>query len=149
MQNNYKAQLHVKFPQSGFTLIEIMVVVIIIGILASVVVVNVGDKTGDASIGKAKHDILTLENSLEMYKIDHFKYPTTEQGLDVLINRSNSASDSRNGKKYIKRLPTDPWGHPYQYLVNADGEVEIISLGADGIPGGDGLDADIKNTELM
>lgn len=137
-----------KLSQKGFTLIEIMVVVIIIGILAAVVVPNIMGKPGEASVKKVKHDILTLEGALDMYKLDHHTYPTTDQGLDALVNKPTTSTDNQNWKKYIKRLPEDPWGHPYQYIFSGDDNIEIFSYGADGAIGGEGLNADIKNSDL-
>jgi len=134
--------------QAGFTLIEVMVVVIILGILAAVVVPNVMDKPGVARQTAAKHDIQAIESALNLYKLDNFRYPTSDQGLEALVNKPSGAPEPKNWKQYMQRLPKDPWGEPYQY-ISADGNsVEIISLGSDGAVGGEGEAADIKNTEL-
>lgn len=134
--------------QQGFTLIEIMVVVVIIGILASVVVPRIMDNPDKARIAKAKNDIQALESALEMYKLDNYVYPTTDQGLEALVSQPASDPVPPNWKKggYIKKLMTDPWGNDYLYLSPGEhGEVDIYSLGADGAPGGSGVNADIGN----
>ena len=137
-----------KTTQSGFSLIEIMIVVTIIGILAAVVVLNISDAPGEAAMARAKQDIRTLESALEMYKLHNFRYPTTEQGLEALVNRPNSPPEPRNYKSggYIKSLPKDPWGGEYQYLSPGQrGEFDLWSYGRDGQLGGDGVDADLGN----
>jgi len=134
--------------ESGFTLIEVMVVVIILGILAAVVVPNVMDKPGQARITRAKQDIRALESALNMYKLDNFRYPTSDQGLEALVSKPSGAPEPKNWKQYMPRLPKDPWGEPYQYLSADGSSVEIISLGSDAAVGGEGEAADIKNTEL-
>ena len=131
--------------QRGFTLIEIMVVVVIIGILASVVVPRIMDNPDKARAAKAKNDIQALESALELYKLDNYVYPTTDQGLEALITKPSSP-EPPNWKKggYIKKLLTDPWGNDYLYLnPGQHGEIDIYSLGADGAPGGEGPAADI------
>jgi general secretion pathway protein G len=137
---------------SGFTLIEIMVVVVILGILAAFVVPNVMDNPEKARITKAKHDLRTIENALEMYKLDNYRYPTTEQGLEALVEEPTAPPEPKNWKSggYLKDMPTDPWGNPYQYLGPQDtgGRVQILTLGADNRPGGEGQDADISNQDL-
>jgi general secretion pathway protein G len=132
--------------QRGFTLIEIMVVVVIIGILGALVVPKLMGKPGEARITAARVDISTLMQALKLYKLDNQRYPTTEQGLRSLVEKPSSGP-SANGWKtggYIDKLPKDPWGNPYQYLApGVKGEVDLFSLGADGLPGGVGDDADV------
>ena len=134
--------------QSGFTLIEVMVVVIILGILAAIVVPNVMDKPDEARKSKAKQDIRALESALNMYKLDNFNYPSTDQGLEALVSKPSASPEPKNWKQYMPRLPKDPWGEPYQYLSSDGSSVEILSLGADAAVGGEGPNADIKNTDL-
>lgn len=134
--------------QSGFTLIEIMVVVVIIGILASVVVPRIMDNPDKARAAKAKNDIQAIESALELYKLDNYVYPTTDQGLEALVTQPTSSPEPPNWKKggYIKKLQTDPWGNDYLYLSPGEhGEIDIYSLGADAAPGGTDAAADIGN----
>lgn len=136
---------------SGFTLIEIMVVVVIMGILAALVVPKLMGRTDDARIIAARQDISTIMQGLKLYKLDNLRYPTTEQGLQALIAKPTAGPEPRGWKTggYLERLPNDPWGHPYQYLSpGVHGEVDVFSLGADGQPGGTGPDADIGSWEL-
>lgn len=135
----------------GFTLIEIMVVVVIMGILAALVVPKLMGRTDDARITAAKQDISTLMQALKLYKLDNQRYPTTEQGLQALIAKPTSGPAANGWKSggYIDKLPKDPWGNPYQYLSpGIKGEVDIFSYGADGQPGGSGVDADIGSWDL-
>lgn len=134
---------------SGFTLIEVMVVVIILGVLAAIVVPKVMDKPDQARITKAKQDIRALESALNLYKLDNFTYPTTDQGLEALVQKPGGSPEPKNWKKYIDRLPKDPWGAPYQYLSpGSQGDIDIFSLGADAQQGGEGVNADIGNWNL-
>ncbi|KJY84095.1 general secretion pathway protein GspG [Vibrio galatheae] len=137
--------------QSGFTLLEVMVVVVILGILASFVVPNLLGNKEKADQQKAITDIVALENALDMYKLDNSVYPTTDQGLEALVTKPSSP-EPRNYPQdgYIRRLPTDPWGNEYQYLSPGDnGNVDIFTLGADGQEGGEGANADIGNWNLQ
>jgi general secretion pathway protein G len=137
--------------QSGFTLIEVMVVVVILGILAAVVVPRVMDRPDAARLTKAKQDIRALESALNLYRLDNYAYPSTDQGLEALVRRPSGTPEPRHWKEggYIDRLPSDPWGNAYQYLnPGAHGPVDIFSLGADGQVGGDGMNADVGNWNL-
>jgi len=134
--------------QRGFTLVEIMVVVVIIGILGALVVPKLISRTGEARITAAKTDISQLMQSLKLYKLDNQRYPTTEQGLKALVEKPTSGPAANGWKTggYVDKVQNDPWGNPYQYLSpGVKGEIDIFSLGADGQPGGTGDDADIGN----
>ena len=135
----------------GFTLIEIMVVVAILGILAALVVPKIMGRPDEARIVAAKQDIAAIKQALNLYRLDNMRYPTTEQGLQALVERPTSGPIPANWKSggYLERLPKDPWGAPYQYLSpGVRGETDIFSLGADGATGGEGNDADSGSCEL-
>lgn len=135
--------------QAGFTLIEVMVVVIILGILAAVVVPNIMDKPDKAREVKAKQDIRAMESALKMYKLDNFVYPSTDQGLQALVQKPGGTPEPKNWKQYLDRLPKDPWGGDYQFLSpGVKGEIDLFSLGADGQQGGEGPNADVGNWDL-
>lgn len=134
--------------ESGFTLIEIMVVVVILGILAAVVVPKIMDNPDKARIVKAKNDVQAIKGSLDLYKLDNFSYPSTDQGLQALVQKPSGSPEARNWKQggYLDRMPKDPWGNDYQYLnPGVNGEVDVFSFGADGRPSGEGVNADIGN----
>jgi len=134
---------------SGFTLVEIMVVVVILGILAVLIVPRVLGRTDEAKQAAAKHDIATVMQSLKLYKLDNGRYPTNEQGLQALVTKPTSAPSPSNWKPYLDKVPKDPWGNPYQYLApGVHGEVDVFSLGADNQPGGTGADLDIGSWQL-
>jgi general secretion pathway protein G len=135
----------------GFTLIEIMVVVVIMGILAALVVPKLMGRTDDARIIAAKQDIATIMQGLKLYRLDNHRYPTTEQGLQALITKPTAGPDASGWKAggYLDKLPKDPWGNPYHYLSpGVKGEVDVFSFGADGQSGGAGNDADIGSWDL-
>ena len=128
----------------GFTMIELMVVLVIIGVLAALIVPNVIKNAEIARMTAAKTDVDRLMQALKMYRLDNFKYPTAEQGLEALVNKPQGSPVPANWKRYIDKLPTDPWKSPYQYAnPGVRGEVDVFSYGADGQPGGEDENADI------
>jgi general secretion pathway protein G len=144
---DYKeGHMKVSTGQAGFTLLEVMVVVVILGILAALVVPKIISRPDEARVIAAKQDIASLMQALKLYRLDNQRYPTTEQGLAALVAPPATAPLPPNWKAggYVERLPKDPWGNPYQYLnPGIHGEIDVFSFGADGAPGGEGNDADI------
>ncbi|EIK55049.1 general secretion pathway protein G [Stutzerimonas stutzeri TS44] len=137
--------------QGGFTLIEIMVVVVILGILAALVVPQVMSRPEQAKVTVAKGDIKAVAAALDMYKLDNFAYPSTQQGLEALVSKPTGNPQPKNWNRdgYLKRLPKDPWGNDYQYLSpGTRGQFDLYSFGADGKPGGSDLNADIGSWDL-
>ncbi|MFZ1909312.1 MAG: type II secretion system major pseudopilin GspG [Burkholderiales bacterium] len=135
----------------GFTLLEVMVVMVIIAILAALIVPRIISRPDEARVIAAKQDIATLMQALKLYRLDNRRYPTTEQGLQALITAPTTEPLAPNWKSggYIERLPKDPWGNPYLYLnPGVHGEIDVFSYGADGQPGGEGNDADIGSWNL-
>jgi general secretion pathway protein G len=134
--------------QKGFTLIEIMVVVVILSILAAIIVPRIMDRPDQARIVKARQDIRVIESAMKLYKLDNHFYPSTEQGIEALVSKPTGAPEPRNWKQggYLDRLTKDPWDNDYLYLnPGVHGEIDVFSLGADGQPGGEGINADIGN----
>jgi general secretion pathway protein G len=130
--------------QRGFTLIELMVVLVIIGVLAALIVPNVLERADDARVTAARTDVNNLMQSLKLYRLDNLRYPTTDQGLQALVTRPTSGPTPTSWRPYLDKLPQDPWGRPYQYInPGLRGEVDVMSLGADAQPGGEGRNADI------
>lgn len=130
--------------QAGFTLIELMVVLVIIGVLAALIVPNVLDRADDARVTAARTDVNNLMQALKLYKLDNQRFPTTEQGLQALVAKPTAGPVPPNWKPYVEKLPLDPWRNPYQYLnPGVKGEIDVMSFGADGQPGGEGKNADI------
>jgi len=139
------AKLNSQF-QRGFTLIEVMVVIVIIGVLAALIVPKVMSRPDEARATAARTDIASIVQSLNLYKLDNHRYPTTEQGLMALVKKPTVSPIPENwkGNGYLERVPKDPWGHPYRYLQpGLHGEIDVMSLGADGEVGGTGSDSDI------
>ena len=139
--------------RAGFTLIELLVVVAIMAALAAIVVPKVIGQQDRALVAKAKQDIRAIQTAMEMYRLDNFDYPSTEQGIRALIQRPTGQPEPRNWQEggYLpgNEVPRDPWGQPYQYLKpGVHGEIDIFTLGRDGRPGGEGPDADIGNWDL-
>jgi general secretion pathway protein G len=135
--------------QHGFTLIEVMIVIVILGILAALVVPKVMGRPDEARVVAAKQDIATIMQALKLYKLDNRHYPNMSQGLDALVKKPTAAPVPDNWKSYLERIPLDPWGGSYQFLnPGLNGEVDILSYGADGKPGGTGFDADIGSWML-
>lgn len=153
MQTHNTINIHSKgkaAQQTGFTLIEVMVVVVILGILAAIVVPRVMDRPDTARITKARQDIRAMESALNLYKLDNFVYPTTDQGLESLVSKPGGSPEPRNWKQYMDRLPKDPWGNDYNFLSpGVKGEIDVFSLGADGRPGGNEINTDIGNWNLQ
>lgn len=130
--------------QRGFTLIELMVVLAIIGVLAALIVPNVLGRADDARVTAARTDVGNLMQALKLYKLDNQRYPSAEQGLNALIAKPTSEPVPGNWKPYLDKLPADPWGRPYQYMnPGLKSEVDVLSFGADGQSGGEGNNADI------
>lgn len=135
-------------PESGFTLVELMVVIVIIGLLATVVMVNVLPSQDRAMVEKARADIAALEQAVETYKLEMLAFPRTEDGLLALVSAPRGLQNPQRYRTggYIRRLPQDPWGNPYRYIYPGRHAVyDVYSLGADGREGGEGNDADIGN----
>ena len=134
--------------EAGFTLVELMVVIVIIGLLATVVIVNVLPTRDKAMVEKVKADISLIEQGMEMYRLDMFNYPAAGEGLAALTAPPAGLAQPDRYRRggYLKRLPDDPWGKPYQFAnPGTHGAIDIYSLGADGVPGGEGENADIGN----
>jgi len=136
---------------AGFTLIEVMVVIVILGVLAALIVPKVMSRPDEARATAAMQDIGAISQALKLYKLDNMRYPTTEQGLPALVSKPAAQPIPSNwkGNGYLEKLPKDPWGNPYQYLYpGLHGEFDVISLGADGALGGEGNDADLGSWKL-
>ncbi len=136
------------YTQAGFTLIEVMVVVAILGIMATLIVPRIMSKPDDARVIAAKQDINTIVQALKLYRLDNARYPTADQGLQSLIAKPTSQPIPQNWNpdRYLDRLPNDPWGYAYQYLnPGKHSEIDVFSYGADNKPGGTGFDSDIGN----
>jgi general secretion pathway protein G len=137
--------------QKGFTLIEVMVVIVILGILSALVVPNILSRAGDARVAAAKSDLAAIGQALDMYKLDNSTYPTGDQGLEALVNKPSGSPEPRNWNPsgYLKKMPEDPWRRHYQYMSPAEGAAyEIRTLGADGREGGEGEDQDISSLDM-
>jgi general secretion pathway protein G len=133
---------------AGFSLVEILVVLVIMGLLISVVAPTVLNRADEARVQKAQADFKAIETALKIYRLDNYVYPTTEQGLEALVEASTMSPEPRNFKEggYLSELPVDPWGRPYLYMSPGEhGEIDIYSLGADGLSGGEDQSADIGN----
>lgn len=130
--------------QKGFTLIELMVVVVILAVLAGLVVPNLMDRPDEARIVKAKQDISAVSSALKLYKLDNFVYPTTDQGLEALVKAPTDEPVPKNWKNLLDSVPVDPWGNPYLYLSPGEhGAFDLFTYGADGVDGGEGVNATI------
>jgi len=128
----------------GFTLLELMVVIVIIGVLAALIAPKVLENVDKAKITAAQADISSLMNALKMYKLDNGRYPSSDQGLQALVAKPTTGSMPTNWRSYLDKLPDDPWHHPYQYAnPGVHGDIDVFSFGADGQAGGEGNDADI------
>jgi general secretion pathway protein G len=128
----------------GFTLIELLVVLVILGVLGALIIPNFLDRADDARVTAARTDVGNLMQAMKLYRLDNQRYPSAEQGLEALVRKPTAGTVPVNWRSYLDKLPNDPWGRPYQYLnPGSNGEIDIYSLGADGQPGGEGIDADI------
>ncbi len=148
MRNPTRRPIRRKRREDGFTLVELMVVIVIIGLLATIVALNVLPSGDTAKIQKAKADIANIETGLEMYKLQNLTFPTTAQGLPALVSMPAGLADPSRYQKggYLKKLPDDPWGRPYLYASPGQhGEADVWTYGADGKEGGEGVNADIGN----
>lgn len=139
-------------PCHGFTLIEVMVVVVILGILAATIIPRIMDRPDAARMTKARADLRAIESTLNLYKLDYFQYPDNSKGLQALVSPPGTSNNGTviQAKPYLQQLPKDPWGKPYQYLnPGIHGEIDVFTLGADGQPGGEGVNADIGNWNIQ
>lgn len=137
--------------QRGFTLIEVMVVVVILSVLAAFVVPQIMSRPDEAKMVKAQQDVVRIESALDMYRLDNGRYPTQAQGLSALVNRPSTppVPQHYNSSGYLRRLPVDPWGREYQYRnPGIHGEIDVFSLGKDGQEGGEGSNAEIGNWQV-
>ncbi|OUV20093.1 MAG: type II secretion system protein GspG [Gammaproteobacteria bacterium TMED95] len=143
-----KSQIKPKVSR-GFTLIEIMVVVVILGILGALIVPNIVGRPDEARVTAAKSDLQQIGNALDLYRMDNGHYPSTDQGLEALIEKPSGYPEPRrwNADGYLKKLPIDPWGEPYLYFSESR-QVEVYSLGSDRREGGEGVDADLNLSDL-
>lgn len=145
--NNYKFSQAIR-GQQGFTLIEVMIVVAILGVLATLVVVNVGGQTDKANVAAVKSDLQAISQALDLFKLDNFRYPTTDQGLEALVNKPDNARGWPDGG-YLRKTPADPWQNPYVYISpGVNGPYDLYSMGADGAEGGEGPAEDISLDDL-
>ena len=136
--------------QKGFSLIEIRVVVVILGILASIVVPKIISRPEEARVVKAKQDVLAIQNALDLYKLDNGFYPSTDQGLQALVTKPTTNPEPRDWKAYLKRMPMDPWGRDYLYLNPGEhGDVDVFTLGPEGEAKGSGKNAEIGNWNVQ
>lgn len=132
--------------EAGVTLVEMMVVIVIIGLVTAIVVINVLPSQDTARIEKARADLRVIEQALELYRLDNSRYPAMEAGLDALVSVAESGAGGAAREPYIRRLPNDPWGRPYEYVIPGErGPYDLYTLGADAQEGGEGIDADIGN----
>jgi general secretion pathway protein G len=128
----------------GFTLIEIMVVLVIIGVLAALIAPNMLDRADDARVTAARTDVNNIMQALKLYKLDNQRFPTGEQGLQALVTKPTTGAIPPNWRPYLPKLQNDPWGRPYQFAnPGVKGEIDVYSFGADGQVGGEGKDAEI------
>lgn len=142
--------MQLKLSQKGFSLIEIMVVVVILGILAAIVVPKIVSRPDEARVVKAKQDILAIQSAMDLYRLDNGFYPSTEQGIGALVTKPTTNPEPNNWKQYLKSIPKDPWGRPYLYLNPGQHmEIDIFTYGANGQPGGEGLNAEIGNWTIQ
>jgi len=144
MNNN--SAIRIKSSVRGFTLIEIMVVIVILGVLAALVVPNILGRPDEARVTAATADIQAISNALDLYRLDNYSYPSTDQGLQALVSKPSGSPEAKNWNSdgYLKKVPKDGWGNEYQYLSpGAHGKFDLYSFGSDGREGGEGLDQDI------
>lgn len=135
----------------GFTLIEVMIVVVILGILAAIIVPRIMGRPEEAKLTKAQVDIKAIEEALNLYKLDNDFYPNTEQGIEALVTKPETEPIPKKWKEggYLPKVPSDPWGRPYQYLSPGEhGDFDLYSFGSDGEPGGEGKDADVESWNI-
>ena len=139
-----RSSIRARPSQRGFTFIEIMVVVVIIGILVALLAPKLMDRPDEARVIAAQHDIRTIIGALKLYRLDNGVYPTSAQGLEALVTKPDSDPVPAKWRPYLDNIPEDPWNGKYQYInPGVHGDIDVISLGADGAPGGEGINADI------